>query len=37
MRAHKLKLCMPSLPKRLPGIHKNSRNCNYRILDEVNF
>ena len=32
MRAHRLKLCMPNFPKRLPGIQKNSGNCNMLLV-----
>ena len=32
MRAHRLKLCMPNFPKRLPGIQENSGNCNMLLV-----
>ena len=32
MRAHRLKLCMPNFPKRLPGIQKNPGNCNMLLV-----
>ena len=37
MIAHSLKALYPNLPKRFPGIRKNSGNCKETVRDKVNF